>query len=721
LKQILQLALAFTLFIYIQSVYAQNASNSWAATGENQKVFIKNGGQFHINNSTEPVLYAYDNGSTMIYFTAKGVTYSFLKRWEKVEKENERERGREEMKKGKTLVEKEAEEHRMEFKTDVVSFKWENANPLVQVVPEEEISSYFSYDIKEKDGVHKNINNLKAYKKIVYKNIYPNIDIEYIFHPTDGIEYSLIVHPGADVSKVKMDYSNQIKLKGNADLHIPTLFGNIVEHAPTTFFADNRSKIVSSHFVKNDRCISFELGAYDHSKTIVIDPWVQTPSLSSSNGVWECERDAAGNVYIIGGDMPLKLLKYNSTGAIQWTYTTPWDTANDWLGTMATDLAGNSYVTDGSTAALIKVDSSGGLVYNKPGSSMDEYWTIAFNCDQTKLIIGGTRLIGYPSTITGAGMIFDISIATGNINSMIQVGWTRTHTVMGLPITEPDEVRSITSSRNSRYYFLTLDTIGAIDQSLYPNTSVSFAQNSNYALGYKCENFRPNNGNSGICAIKANKNFVYTQNGKTIHKRSLINGVILDTALIPGGLTTLSFGMHQPGNSGIDIDSCGNVYVGSGNAVIKYDANLNLISSVSLPFSVFDVAVSTNGNVIVAGATGNSSSSNRTGYVQSIASLAACYPIERSCDSVISVGIQNSSNDVSAIQIYPNPSTGIINLLNLNGNPISIYNILGEPILKNESSDKNIKLNLEQCANGIYTMEIITQKEKSNKKIIINK
>lgn len=623
--------LTLLLCVFAFSAHASEVNNGWSAKYQNPKVFIENKGQFHTNNPNEKVLYAYDDGSTMISFTSTGVNYSFLKRLTKEKEGTKAERKLKHFESGKTHAEWEAAEHKVEFKTDVIRFIWENANPNVEIVPLEETFDYHSYTIKEKDGSDRNINHINAFEKIVYKNLYPNIDVEYVFHPTDGIKYSLIVHPGGDISKVKMKYDDKVKIKGNGDLQIPTLVGDIVEHAPVTFYSENKSKIISSLFVKTANTISFKLGEYDHTKTVIIDPWVQTPTLSNSNCVWECEKDGAGNVYIIGGDSPMKLRKYNSTGTVVWTYNTPWDTANFWLGTLATDLAGNSYVTAGSSAKIQKVDASGAMVWSASGGSMDEYWNICFNCDQTKLIVGGTRLNGLPSP-TGDGVIFDINTTNGSVSAVKVVGYKRTHTVFGMPVTDIEEVRSMTSSRGAKYYFLTLDSIGAIGQnfSACPTPSALFNINHTYGFGYKCENYRPDNGNSGMKSIRANGKFVYTQNGTTIQQRSLSTGAILTSVAITGGVSTTSGGMNQAGNSGIDIDTCGNVYVGSGNAVIKYDENLSLITSVALPFRVFDVSVSYGGNVIVSGATGDNSNATRTGYVQSI-NMSSCEPLLLFC------------------------------------------------------------------------------------------
>jgi len=606
------------------------ALKNWAASWQNSKVFIENKGQFKLPASSElksTVSYAYDEGTTKIYFTPKGLVYSFKEKQKKSERDEERE---EKFRNEKEFLEKEREEKTVYYKTDVVSVEWEGANENVEIISENKSSEYFSYAFAE-NGIKKNENYINGYKKLTYKNLYPNIDVEYVFHATDGIEYSFILHPGADVSLIKMTYSNKVKLNGSGEISIVTKFGDITEHAPQSFYADNKAVVVASKFIKTGKTISFQLGNYDKNKTLVIDPWVQTPTIASSNCVWECEKDGAGNVYIIGGDHPMKLLKYNAAGILQWTFVTTYDTAQasggDWLGTLATDLAGNSYVTNGSIAAITKVNAAGTQVYSVAGGTNDEYWNIAFNCDQTKLVVAGTRLIGLPS-IKGSGVIFDINATNGSVSNMKTVGYK---TPGGFGINDPDEVRSITASNNARYYYLTLDSIGAIDQNFSCDTLSSlFRINSHYALGYKCENFRPNNGNAGIMAIKANKNFVYTHNGKMIHKRSLLTGAILDSVTIPGGVSTTSGGFNQVGNSGIDIDSCGNLYVGSGNAVVKYDANLNQLALTSLPFAVYDVAVSYGGNIIVSGATGTSASTTRTGYVQSI-NMSACNPMTLQC------------------------------------------------------------------------------------------
>lgn len=664
------LLLNFIVSLLVFETKAQNSAPidkskfAWSNDLEDQKAFIENKGQFWMPQGkglNSSIYYAVDQGQSLIYFTKKGLTFHFRKKNTKGELMT-KEEIRREMKEHanmspKEYLREEAEEKRAIIETDVVNVEWLNANPNPTIIADEKTSDYYSYSFRTKNG-EKNENNVSAFRKIIYKDLYKNIDVEYVFHAIDGIKYSLILHPGADITQVKMKYSDahDLKLEQNGDIKIPTKVGDIRDHAPLTFYEGDMSNIISSKFIKNGKVISFELGIYDHTKTIVVDPWTQTPSgLGNSNKVWECEKDGSGNAYIIGGDTPMKLLKYNTTGVLQWTYVTPWDTANGWLGTFATDLAGNSYVTNGSSAAIKKISTAGAVVWSGTGGSSDEYWNITFNCDQSKLIVGGTRLGFFPPAGSN-GIIFDINTSNGNVTAVKKVGYTRPYTLLGFSVSDINEVRSITSSKNAKYYYLTLDSVGYINQGFsLCNNAAPVSISSKFNLSYKCEDYRVK-GNSGIMSIRANGNFVYTQNGNEVEKRSLSTLAIITTVSIPGGINTTTSGtnplLHQVGNSGLDIDSCGNVYVGSGDRVIKYDANLNLITSVNVGFRVFDVSVSYGGDVIVAG-----SPASGTGSVRAI-NMSSCNPMTLICcdASFCQVGPFCSSD--AAVTLTPSQSGG---------------------------------------------------------------
>jgi gliding motility-associated-like protein len=604
-------------FMISNTLKGQTSNENWAVEWSHPKAFIENKGQFDGRDflkNTE-ILYGIDHGSTAVYFKTNGLTYRFYE-WYKTP-------GR---------VKGDSTKPKRLIRNEIIHMEWLNANPMVTIEASLPRSDYYTYSMLSEDRKsYYDIREIRGYEQITYKNLYEGIDVIYEFHPEGGIKYNLLVQSGADISQIAMKYSDGTKLSISSDgkLHIATMFGDITEHAPVTFYSSTTNEIIPSAFVIHDNTVSFVLDNPDTDRAITIDPWVVTPTMANSNGVWEIDKDDAGNVYIIGGDMPMKLQKYNPAGALQWTYNTPWDTANNWLGTLTTDFNGNAFITSGSSAALQKVNTSGAMQWSVNGGAMDEYWMITFNCDHTKLIIGGTRLD--PFVLANShGVIFDIDINNGSVLSLQEVAGTRPGP-MGI-FDEANEVRALTSSRTGRYYYLTLEDVGCINQNfnLCSSNNQIFHILSDYMFSYKSENYRPDNGNSGIRAIRTSKNFLYTQNGSHVQKRDLTDGSIITTVPITGGISTSTMGFNQPGNNGIAVDTCGNVYVGSGNRVIKYDANLNVISFETTAFPVFDVVVTPGGNVVVVGTTGAPSATNRVGYIQSF-NMSACVPLALSC------------------------------------------------------------------------------------------
>jgi hypothetical protein len=384
--------LFFSFSTYL--LFAQETSSSWTAEYKKSRSFIENVGQFDEfeTKETGKIKYAIDFGETRIFFGVKGIRYSFLeaKKIPKQEREalkQELVNNVDEYKQHERLVGK------FLFKSDDVHMEWLGSSSQTELTGEGMTSDYHNYSYQNRQGEIVGASFAKGFKKLFYRNLYPGIDVEYTVHPEIGVKYAVIVKPGADASSLTMLFDRDLSvLEGKLD--IPTIFGSIVDHAPVTFYNDDRETLIQSNFKQEGRKISFELSEYDQTRTIVIDPWTQTPAFNTNwDVVWECERDGAGNVYILGGIMPMQVLKYNNTGVLQWTYSTPYDTSNCWLGTLATDLAGNSYVTRGSVSGMQKISTTGTLTWNNTGGggsigNSDEY----FRSFCTSTVIGSSDL-----------------------------------------------------------------------------------------------------------------------------------------------------------------------------------------------------------------------------------------------------------------------------------------------------------------------------------------
>jgi len=616
------ISLSIILIINFIGLNSFSQKSNWNIKFLNEKPFIENKGQFdgrdwHTNSS---IKYAIDNNNFYVFFTDNGLTYRFDKFFK-----NKSENEKKELKK--------RHESEWKNKSELVSATWVNSNKDVEITPTEKIKSYYSYSIKDKFSKQDiDINNITGYNKIFYNNLYDNVDVEYESQAEKGIKYTIFLHKGADLSKIALKYSSahtnngseSIKyfLNSEGNLQINTSLGEIKELKPYAYYKDNNEEL-KVNFELNNNVLTFNALNYDNSRELVIDPWVISASFNSSNAVWEVETDGSGNVYVIGGESPMKLQKFDITGTSQWTYTSPWDTATVWLGTLATDNAGNSYITAGTAPEIKKINTSGSQVWANTGFNQScEYWSITFNCDKTKLIVGGTYVPNMFSMDFYAA-IYDIDINSGNALGYVTVDMVN----IGVYGVTPIEVRSITISKNAKYIFLTHKDVGAINQniSICPSDVPVFQLDNGHNLAYKCENYLPSGQNGGgLKAIVANDQFFYTSSGAQIFKRALSNGALLGTASIPGGSNqTDMFGDLYVKNSGLAVDNCGNVYAGSVNNVVKFDANLNLLSQTALGFTVYDVSVNSNGEVIAVGAQFDNTYASRNGQIQSV-NMSAC-------------------------------------------------------------------------------------------------
>lgn len=593
------LALTLISASFALSVQAQS---KWKSSLHDQHSFVRNKGQFDDRAlaADGSVEYAVDLGSTLIMFTPQGVVYRF----DEKAKNHYRKRG-------------EKTQPRMLLNTERIRMTWDGANANVRPKGDSPLGHHHIYSMLDGNKRTYTTDRLPSLGRLLYTNIYNGVDVEYTIHPEQGVKYAVHLAAGADVAQVRMKYDPKHRptVDAEGNLRIATAYGDIIDHAPVSFYADSEAERIATRFVVDGNTVRFELEGRDPSRAVVIDPWVVTPLFQNSNRIWDIANDLNSSTYVYGGDSPMRLRKYDALGNLQWTYTTPWDSANYWIGTMTTDTVGNSYITTGTSARVRKIDADGNMVWESPlgqvfGPEL-EYWSLTFNCDQTQLMCGGMRANSGININSYRGAMIELSLTDGSILGHQNVGW--------LSLPRIKEVRSICYSPNGRYYYLTLDSIGSIDQGL----NVQYQVGSGYDFSYGIPNYGVTNQGTNI--IAATTEFIYTHNGSRLHKRYITDGNIISSVSIPGGSTSVAFG-ETMNNAGLAVDSCGNVYVGSLTGVHKFDADLNLLGSATTPGAVYDVSVNRNGEVVACGA----------GFVASV-DLESCHPPLIACRQCLEV------------------------------------------------------------------------------------
>ncbi|MBI4930067.1 MAG: gliding motility-associated C-terminal domain-containing protein [Bacteroidetes bacterium] len=562
-------------FIFLLFISCIVHSQNWQTKPFEQKVFIENKGQFDgMNNlKNSHIKYAVVNEGVAIYFTNTGLTY----RHDEYEKQNE------------------GEEEAAKLISHFVQMEWEGANPDAEIISEDAASCYFTYPTIKASAV----------KKIIYKNIYPNIDVEYFFpEGKTGIKYSLILHSGANASLIKMKYSDVKGLATDIDgnVRIETSFGNFIDHAPEAFYENNHQTVSAAFSISNNVVsFSFPNGEGRDGASIIIDPWTTNPSFPGYNSAYDIDYDYAGNVYVYGGQgspsNPLQEIKFNSAGAIQWVYSaTPM-----WLyGDFAVDAnSGSSYIGEGYNfnlnnnvpAQMIKVNSVGSQIILYPGNpNMKEIWRIAYNSCTKQGVIGGS---GWNTSYEAA--ILDTTLTSMNpVNVLSPAGL--------------DDVDNLALD-NSGNCFMGFSKSG----SMANNTLVKTSASALFPVTYNVpSNFQMNEisginyvngttGTNGMNGIAVNGNYLYTYNSSKIKRYNKNTGAPIDSAVItpPVYCCFPSYDRLVISWGGIAVDECDNIFIGSHDTIFQIDTNYNKITFIPANGDVYDLKLGP-GNLLYA-------------------------------------------------------------------------------------------------------------------------
>jgi hypothetical protein len=80
------------------------------------------------------------------------------------------------------------------------------------------------------------------------------------------------------------------------------------------------------------------------------------------------------------------------------------------------------------------------------------------------------------------------------------------------------------------------------------------------------------------------------------------------------------------------------------------------------------------------------------------------------------------SDGANFISVFPNPTSGFINVM-LDGdmNTVKVYNIVGEEIFAQQTSSKNLNIDLTEFPAGVYMIEVSCNTTKYFRKIVISR
>ena len=207
--------------------------------------------------------------------------------------------------------------------------KLADANEKLSVSGSDELPGKINYFIGKDPSQWRT--NIPTYSKVRYAAVYPGIDL--VYYGNDGrLEYDFVVSPGADPSTIHLAFNGAdpatadptINDKGDLVLRLghdevrfekPVVYQQTDKHVVSRHYVDGRYRLTA------DGKVTFQLGNYDKSKPLVIDPVLVYSTYLQGNlsdGAYRVFVDSSGSAYVSGGTESLNFP--TTPGAFQTTF-----------------------------------------------------------------------------------------------------------------------------------------------------------------------------------------------------------------------------------------------------------------------------------------------------------------------------------------------------------------------------------------------------------------
>ena len=258
--------------------------------------------------------------------------------------------------------------------TTVVRIKLAGGNPQAQVSAANELPGKTNYLIGSDSS--KWLTNVPSYARVQAHDVYPGIDVAYYGNGME-MEEDFVVAPGGDPKAIALEVSGAKKVSVNpqGELVLAGSDGDLYLRKPTVYqtIAGARREIQGRYQLRGENRVGFDVGQYDASQPLVIDPVLSYSTYlggSGFDGAADIAVDSSGNVYVTGtaystnftgvnsssfqptygggafGDAFVTKLNADGTALIYSTYLG--GSGDDGASGIAVDAAGNAYVSGGT-------------------------------------------------------------------------------------------------------------------------------------------------------------------------------------------------------------------------------------------------------------------------------------------------------------------------------------------------------------------------------------
>jgi Calx-beta domain/Carboxypeptidase regulatory-like domain/Beta-propeller repeat len=475
----------------------------------------------------------------------------------------------------------------------VLRMKLKSANPQPEVKGIDDLPGKVNYFAgASPDKWHTNVS---AYAKVLYKEVYPGIDLIY-YGSQRQLEYDFVVAPGADPRLIKLNFegTERVEINGDGELLLKTKGGAVQMSSPVIYqVADNgeREEVGGQYLVQGRNEIGFQIGDYDQTRTLIIDPvLVYSTYLGGtfSDSVYAITVDESGNAYVTGN-----------------TYSTNFPITAGAFQTRTVGIGPNFAQTDAFITKLNPVGSAAVYSTYLGGTGAVE----EFNDNFTGPAHGNEEARGI--AVDSAGNVFVTGTTTATKDFPVTPGAYRTTFVRaGMTSSEDAFVTKLNAAGNGLIYSTRLGGLGS-DQAFdidIDNDGNAYVTGKTLSADFPLTFGAPSQPRSDVFAVKLNATgtaLAYS----VLLGRGVGNAIAVDSsgnAYVAGQSYAQAFavtpGAFQAVAPGTEFDGYFNGFITKINAAgdaLLYSTFLGGRRS----DSIYDIAVDAAGNAYVVGGT----------------------------------------------------------------------------------------------------------------------
>lgn len=276
--------------------------------------------------------------------------------------------------------------------TAVVSLKLADADPAAEITAIDQLPGKSNYFVGNDPTKWRR--NVPQFARVRYRHVYPGIDLAY-YGKQGRLEYDFEVAPGADPKLVSLlvqcageTGAGKLRMDQQGDLVLATAAGEVRFASPRIYQENGADeKAVAGRFaLRGDGRVGFEIGDYDRSRALIIDPLISYSTYLGGSGAESCSA-------ITGADF------------------TPRCPA------IAVDSASDAYIAGATTSTVNFPNPAGVATSNTVNGPADVFITKFDNTGTNQLF---TTYLGGSGTDTPAGIAVDSGfdvVVTGTTNS----------------------------------------------------------------------------------------------------------------------------------------------------------------------------------------------------------------------------------------------------------------------------------------------------------------